>query len=127
MGRQFQTLYRRFTVLFLTLGATEIVLSVAAIALHSNNAVATHSFALVFESVAALLAAILIFLPLDATRKSCRVAFMEASAFNPSIPQVILVQRLANTDTLWFPHPLRQCPLLTARLHALGGRGMRSL
>lgn len=113
----FQRAYRTLTCAFITVSVFEVSLSLTAIVLHSleEPSVLVHILAMVFESIAAFLAAVIIFVPMDAARRGCRLAFVEANTVGRTIPTVTL-RRLSRTDTLWIPHPISRCPLLITRL-----------
>ena len=108
----FRRLDRELTLAFYILGLMEIVTSMTAVVLHGTNS--SPATALVLESVASFLAAVLIFIPLDATRKSCRRAAELALTYEQKSDLLTptLTRQLLETQTLCFPHPMFQCHFL---------------
>lgn len=117
VATRFQSAYRTLTCAFFTVSALEVSFSLTAIVLHSiqEPSAVIYGLAMTFESLAAFLATVIIFLPLDATRRSCRLAFVEANTAGRTIP-IATLRRLSRTDTLWIPHPITNCPILLTRV-----------
>ena len=111
----FERISRILTVAFYTVGISEIIASTSAIALHSLNV--QEELALFLESLAAVLAAVLVLVPLDATRKACHQAFSLATSYKgrPRELSQVNYKRLVSTGTLCFQHPMSKCPMLSKR------------
>ena len=117
---KFEFIRRRLTVLFYIVGFTEIVTSTTALLLHSlegtNPTVKYPSLAL--EGIAIVFAAILVFVPLDGSRKSCASAVSSCSQFlnNPSQMPAVVYRQLSTVDTLWYTQPMSNCPILKSKM-----------
>ncbi len=118
--QKFERLRRNITILFYTVGFIEIVTSTTGILLHSlessNPEVKYPS--LVFEGIAIVFAAILVFVPLDGSRKSCATAVSSCAQFIEKSSQMppIVYKQLTSTDTLWFTHPMSECSALKTKM-----------
>lgn len=118
--QKFERLRRIITILFYTVGFIEIVTSTTGILLHSlesSNPDMKYP-SLVLEGIAIVFAAILIFVPLDGSRKSCAIAASSCAQFieKPYQMPPIVYKQLTSSDTLCFTQPMSKCSALKAKM-----------
>lgn len=119
--RTFDRIQRSLWCTFYTLGFLEISLSALGIAFNAiyqgqDDAEWLGTVGIVTETIAAILAALVILVPFSAAAQANKDAFILAGGFvgvRP-IPGPV-IRRLLDTPTLCFQHPFTHCPALTAR------------